>query len=95
MSTVFYRSNEDNKYYSNNNNKCYSNKNEICHSCNILTNKYYIFSRSISAIFENIKKEKYICQNCYNSKKKLQDKYSSLDKLNQTNNLENPNYSIT
>jgi hypothetical protein len=79
MTTIFYRSNKDNKYYSNKDEICH-NVNKICHSCNEINNECYIFFTSISAIFENIKKEIYICKKCYNFKKTIQDEYELKDK---------------
>ena len=79
MNIVFYRSNDDEKYYLNTDNKYYIDKNILCNSCNTKTEKYYIFSRKISAIFDNIKTDKNICYNCYIFKKKIQDKFSIMN----------------
>lgn len=78
MTVIFYRSHKDKKYYLNKDNKCHLDKNIICNSCDIKSDKYYIFSKKISSIF-NIIDEKYICHTCYEFKKKIQDKYSMMD----------------
>lgn len=81
MTIVYYRSNVDNKYYLNKDNKQHLDRDIVCNSCNKKTNKYYIFSKKISVIFENIIQEKYICLECYCFKQKIQNEYSQMDKL--------------